>query len=103
MQIVDQQGADALSMRTLALQLNSGTATLYRHFADRSEVIAQVVDRVFGEVEFDTEQLIVMGWQQACKAVAHAMFDALRRHGNVSRLLAEQVPIGPTRWFNANG
>jgi TetR/AcrR family tetracycline transcriptional repressor len=95
MHIVDNHGADALSMRTLAQQLNSGTATLYRHFADRSEVIAQVVDRVFGEVEFDTDELIAIGWEQACKTVAHTMFDALRRHANVSRLLAEQVPIGP--------
>src|ERR1700756_5677378 len=93
--IVDVQGADALSMRTLAQQLNSGTATLYRHFANRSELIAEVVDRVFGEVDFDTEELIAAGWQQACKNVAHAMFGALRRHANVSRLLIEQVPVGP--------
>ena len=93
--IVDVQGADALSMRTLAQQLNSGTATLYRHFENRSELIAEVVDRVFGEVDFDTEELIAAGWQQACKNVAHAMFGALRRHANVSRLLIEQVPVGP--------
>lgn len=82
-------------MRTLAQQLNSGTATLYRHFANRSELIAEVVDRVFGEIDFDTEELIAAGWQQACKRVANAMFDALRRHANVSRLLIEQVPVGP--------
>jgi AcrR family transcriptional regulator len=93
--IVDELGVDALSMRTLAQQLNSGTATLYRHFADRSELIAEVVDRVFGEVDFDTEELVAAGWQRASKRVAHAMFDALRRHANVSRLLIEHVPVGP--------
>ena len=44
LELVDAQGADALSMRTLAQRLNPGTATLYRHFANRSELIAHVVD-----------------------------------------------------------
>lgn len=95
LQIVDDEGAAALSMRALAQRLDSGTATLYRHFASRAEVIAQVVDRVFGAVEFDEAELGAMTWQQACKAAACTMFDALRRHRNVAPLLAEDVPIGP--------
>ncbi len=82
-------------MRTLAQRLGSGTATLYRHFAGRSDVVAHVVDRVFGAVELDDAKLGAMTWQEACKAVACAMFDVLRRHRNVARLLAEDVPIGP--------
>jgi len=95
LQIVDEQGADALSMRTLAQRLDSGTATLYRHFAGRADVVAHVVDRVFGSVEFDTAKLSTMTWQEACKAAAHSMFDALCRHRNVTPLLADDVPIGP--------
>jgi AcrR family transcriptional regulator len=95
LEIVDEQGADALSMRTLAQRLNSGTATLYRHFAGRADLIAHVVDRVFGVVEIDNATLSTMTWQEACKAAAHSMFDALRRHQNVTPLLAEVVPIGP--------
>jgi AcrR family transcriptional regulator len=95
LQIVDDEGADALSMRTLAQRLDSGTATLYRHLANRAEVIAQVVDVVFAAVEFDAERLATMSWQQAVKAAAQAMFDALRRHRNVAPLLVEDVPIGP--------
>jgi TetR/AcrR family transcriptional regulator, tetracycline repressor protein len=95
LQIVDEEGADALSMRTLAQRLDSGTATLYRHFANRAEVIAQVVDLVFGAVEFDVQRLERMSWQQAIKAAAQVLFDALRRHRNVAPLLVEQLPIGP--------
>jgi AcrR family transcriptional regulator len=95
LQIVDEEGADALSMRTLAQRLDSGTATLYRHFAGRAELIAHVIDRVFGEAEFSAEQLAAMSWQQAWRAVAQTMFDALGRHSNVAPLLAGQVPIGP--------
>lgn len=95
LRIVDEEGADALSMRVLAQRLDSGTATLYRHFAGRAELIAHVVDRVFGEAEFSAADLAAMSWQEAWQAVATTMFDALSRHGNVAPLLAGQVPIGP--------
>jgi AcrR family transcriptional regulator len=95
LRIVDAEGADELSMRLLAQRLNSGTATLYRHFANRGEVVAHVVDRVFGEATFDVEQLRTMTWQEACRTVARGMFDALRRHRNVASLLVEHAPRGP--------
>ena len=95
LQIVDEEGAEALSMRTLAQRLGSGTATFYRHFDNRSALVAHVVDRVFGEVELGAGELAAMGWQEACRTAAHAMFDALGRHRNVAPLLAEEVPLGP--------
>ena len=82
-------------MRTLAQRLDSGTATLYRHFANRSDVVAQVVDRVFSEVEYDADDLSSKPWQEACKSFARATFDALRRHPNVAPLLVERIPMGP--------
>ena len=95
LQIVDEDGADALSMRTLAQRLDSGTATLYRHFTGRADLVAHVVDMVFGSVELDIARLSTMTWQEACKTAVHSMFDALRGHQNVAPLLAEDVPIGP--------
>jgi TetR/AcrR family tetracycline transcriptional repressor len=93
--LVDAEGAEALSMRTLAQQLNSGTATLYRHFANRSVLVAHVVDRVFGEVHLDAAQLAGQSWQRSCEDVVHSMFAVLKRHPNVTRLLLEQTPLGP--------
>jgi TetR/AcrR family tetracycline transcriptional repressor len=95
LRVVDEEGVDALSMRTLARRLDSGTATLYRHFANRADLIAHVVDHVFGEAEFDAEELAAMSWDQAWRTIAHTMFDALGRHKNVAPLLVEHVPLGP--------
>lgn len=95
LQIVDEEGSDALSMRTLAQRLGSGTATLYRHFDNRAALVAHVVDRMFGVVELDGDELLAMGWEQALRTGAHTMFDALARHRNAARLLVEQVPMGP--------
>ncbi len=93
--IIDEQGPEALSMRSLAQRLNSSTATLYRHFASRAALIAQVVDAVIGEVDLGPSDLRDQPWQQACEATAHAMFDALRRHPRVAPLMIEQIPLGP--------
>lgn len=91
-QIVDEQGADALSMRSLAQRLGSGTATLYRHFANRSELVSMVIDHILGAAEEVTPG---PRWQDACMALAQNLFGALRRHGNVAPLLVEYTPIGP--------
>ncbi|MEU1000106.1 TetR/AcrR family transcriptional regulator [Streptomyces tibetensis] len=94
LQIVEEEGSDALSMRTLAQRLGSGTATLYRHFDNRAALVAHVVDRMFGVVELNGDELLSMGWERALRTVAHTMFDALARHRNAARLLAEQIPMG---------
>ena len=95
LELVDEHGADALSMRSLAQRLGSGTATLYRHFANRSELVAMMVDRLLGEVGLDAETVAGLPWQQVCISFAQNMFDALGRHGNVATLLIGQVPMGP--------
>jgi TetR/AcrR family transcriptional regulator, tetracycline repressor protein len=95
LELVDAQGAQALSMRTLAQTLESGTATLYRHFANRAQLVAQVVDRLFGEVQLNAGVLADQTWQQSCEDMATAMFDALSRHPHVAQLIAEQTPRGP--------
>jgi len=82
-------------MRTLAQRLESGTATLYRHFTNRAALITHVVDRVFGEVELDPRPLVEMSWDQAARTIAQAMFDTLGKHPKIAPLLIEQTPTGP--------
>ncbi|MGX9788836.1 TetR/AcrR family transcriptional regulator [Mycobacterium sp. MMS18-G62] len=93
--ILDEEGADALSMRNLAQRLDSGTATLYRHFTGRAHLVAQVVDGVLAEAHVDDDALHGMPWQQACETLAHSLFDVFRRHPHVAPLLVERIPTGP--------
>ncbi|MDX3187358.1 TetR/AcrR family transcriptional regulator [Streptomyces sp. MN03-5084-2B] len=95
LQLVDEEGADALSMRSLAHRLESGTATLYRHFGNRGSLVTHVVDRVFGEIDLDPRTLAELSWDQACRTVARSMFDTLGRHRKLAPLLMEQTPTGP--------
>ena len=67
LEIIDEVGTDAFSMRLLADRLGSGTATLYRHLANKDELMAYVVDRILGEVAIETESdsLNDTTWQHA--------------------------------------
>lgn len=95
MAILDEHGADTLSMRTLAQKLDSGTATLYRHFQSRSDLLARVVDAAIGEVDIDVEDLRDLPWQRACETVAKRMFEVLRRHPHIALVMVERLPVGP--------
>jgi TetR/AcrR family tetracycline transcriptional repressor len=96
LEIVDREGADALSMRSLAERLGSGTATLYRHFPNRAALVSHVVDLIFSEAELATKRLgNKKGWEEICRAIAHVMFDTLVAHRNMTPMLVEHVPVGP--------
>jgi AcrR family transcriptional regulator len=93
--IVDEDGADALSMRALAQRLDSGTATLYRHFKSRAQLIAQVIDTVLGEADIDAAAAREMPWRKAVESGARTLFAVFRAHPQVARLLTERIPMGP--------
>lgn len=94
LRILDTDGPEALSLRALAQRLESGTATLYRHFDSRADLLDQVIDKVLGEVDLGAP-LTAPTWQEACTAMADAMFATLRRHRNAAPLLAQHIPSGP--------
>ena len=92
--IIDTHGAEALTMRSLAAHLESGTTTLYRHFANRSALIAAAIDRVISEVDVSDTDVTTGTWQQICKSLTQRLFDALASHRNLGSLLVENPPIG---------
>lgn len=95
LEMLDEAGADALSLRALAQRLGSSTATLYRHFANRAELLNHVIDHTFGSVPLQADELLRLDWDDACQAMAAWMFETLRNHPNVAPLLLDQAPTGP--------
>jgi AcrR family transcriptional regulator len=100
LEVVDEHGADALTMRSLAQRLESGTATLYRHFENRSQLVAMVIDHLIGQVDLDARSGAELPWQWVCMSFARRMFDALSRHHNVASLLVDYTPMGPNALAN---
>ncbi|MGU3291461.1 TetR/AcrR family transcriptional regulator [Williamsia sp. M5A3_1d] len=102
--LLNEEGADALSMRTLAQRLGSGTATLYRHFEGRPQLVAHVVDEMFAEMASHPEMAphpetgdasLAMPWQESLRTSARSMFEVLRRNPNVAPLMIANTPVGP--------
>ncbi|MBT2489658.1 TetR/AcrR family transcriptional regulator C-terminal domain-containing protein [Streptomyces sp. ISL-96] len=95
LKLIDEVGIQALTLRMLANALDSGTATLYRHFNGKDELLALVADRILGEVGVAPEKLDGLTWREAVTAAAETLYDTLRRHPHALPLLAAKVPVGP--------
>ena len=92
--IVDEEGAAALTFRSLAGRLSSSTATLYRHVANRTELLNLVFDRMIGEAALDGDDLARLPWDEVCRLSASKLYAVLSRHGGAAALLADVVPSG---------
>ena len=92
--IIDTHGAEALTMRSLAAHLESGTTTLYRHFPNRAALIGAVIDRVISEVDISDTDVTTGTWQQVVKKLTQRLFDAFAAHRNLGSLLVENPPVG---------
>ncbi|MFE1959379.1 TetR/AcrR family transcriptional regulator [Streptomyces sp. NPDC059479] len=94
LRLVDDVGVQAFTVRMLADALGSGTATLYRHFTGRDEILVYVVDHVLGEITTPAPDGGA-SWQESLVAVADGLYGTLRRHPHIVPLLIAQVPVGP--------
>jgi AcrR family transcriptional regulator len=90
--IADAEGLAAVSMRRVAGDLGSGTASLYRYVASRDELVELMVDAVQGE---DPPAAPTGDWRADLAAVAHDLRAALLRHPWLSGELAGRPALGP--------
>jgi AcrR family transcriptional regulator len=74
--LADAGGFESLSMRNLAQDLGAAPMALYRHVANKDELLDEMVDIVFSEVEFNRGG----GWRTAMRARAIRMREGLLRH-----------------------
>jgi DNA-binding transcriptional regulator YhcF (GntR family) len=78
MTIADVEGLDAVSMRRLAADLGVGPMSLYRHVANKDELVTQMADEAFGEAELPAEG--PDGWRAKLELIAHRQWELCRRH-----------------------
>jgi AcrR family transcriptional regulator len=74
--LADERGIDSLTMRGLAEELGVVATALYKHVADKDELLDGMVEVVFAEVEFPAES----DWETALRERALSMRQALLRH-----------------------
>ncbi|SEF77099.1 regulatory protein, tetR family [Nonomuraea solani] len=83
--LLDEEGADNLSMRRLGSRLGAGATSLYRHVASKDELFELAVDEVYGELPLpDAGE-----WRATATEVARALRAVILRHPWMAAKLGE--------------
>ena len=89
--LADEAGPDAFSMRGLAQELGVVPMALYKHVANKEELLDGMVDIVFGEIELPPGDL---DWRSAMRRRAISTRAALKRHSWAIGMMESRHP-GP--------
>ena len=90
--VADAEGLAAVSMRRVAGDLGSGTASLYRYITNRDELVDLMIDAAQGE---DPLPESTEDWRADLGAVAHALRATLLRHPWLAGELTGRPALGP--------
>jgi AcrR family transcriptional regulator len=92
LRIMDAEGLDALSMRRVAQELDTGPASLYAHVANKDELLELVYDRVLGEVRLPERD--AARWKEQLRAYAMEVHNVFAAHADVARVALANIPTG---------
>ncbi|AJC61427.1 TetR/AcrR family transcriptional regulator C-terminal domain-containing protein [Streptomyces sp. 769] len=90
LEILDRDGLDALTMRRVAKELDTGPASLYVYVANRDDLMAAMLDEALGHVPLTAEGT----WQQQLQALATAAIEAMSRHEGLATVALGVIPTG---------
>jgi AcrR family transcriptional regulator len=88
-----EHGYDAVTMRSIARELETGPASLYAHVANRAELDQLVVDRVCAQLEVpdpDPDH-----WAGQLRETLVALLELYRAHPGVARCTLGMIPLHP--------
>jgi AcrR family transcriptional regulator len=90
--LADADGFGSLSMRNLAQELQAAPMSLYRHFANKEELLDGMIDVVFGEIY---SPVIGREWKTELRKRGVSAREALRRHQWAVGLMETRMSPGP--------
>ena len=94
LRVADEEGLDALSMRRLGQALGVQAMSLYKHIADKEDILDGISDLVMLEVEVPARGL---PWRAALRQAATSMHPAMLRHPWASVVIESRRNPGPAR------
>lgn len=92
--LADSDGLDAVSMRGLAHILDVVPMALYRHVADKEDLIDGMVEQILAELP-DIAAMRPAQWREAIRAHAHAARALVTRHAWARRALETRTTRTP--------
>ena len=90
--LADESGIDGLSMRRLGERLGVEAMSLYRHVANKDDLLDAMVDAVFAEIELPGDE---PGWRAAMRGRAVSVRQVLHRHPWAVTVMQSRTRPGP--------
>jgi AcrR family transcriptional regulator len=92
------QHVDALNMRRVAQELDTGPSSLYAHVRNKGELLELLFDRVLAELDLPPPD--PQHWQEQGKEMARQARALLGRHNDIAKVTFGRIPMGPDaiRW-----
>jgi AcrR family transcriptional regulator len=78
MAVADAEGLAGLSMRRVATEIGVATMSLYRHVADKDDLLLKMMDAAFGECRFPAHP--PEGWRDQLELAARTLWAMFQRH-----------------------
>jgi len=89
LELVDESGFDALSMRKLAARCGVGAMTLYGYVRTKDELLGAIADRVFSALDLpdgDDD----LAWEEQVKEVLRSVRRVFLEHPHLADVIAKQ-------------
>lgn len=77
-EVADAEGLAGLSMRRVAAEVGAATMSLYRHVADKDDLVLQMMNAVFDGWSFPPDP--PEGWRARLELAARMLWSVYRRH-----------------------
>ena len=91
-ELADEQGLDAVSMRAVATRVGAEAMSLYRHVENKEDLLDGIVDVVYAEIDLPDA---AAGWKGAMRDRAISTRQALLRHPWAIALMESRLRPGP--------
>lgn len=90
--LTERDGFQRLSMRLVASELGVSAMALYRHVADKDDLLDGLVERLLGEVRIPDESL---PWHERLRVMAYELRAMATRHPELFGLLLRRRAVSP--------
>ncbi|WP_375476502.1 TetR/AcrR family transcriptional regulator [uncultured Jatrophihabitans sp.] len=92
LEIIDDEGLDALSIRRLADRLGVNGASLYHHFANKEEIVVKAAELALAKVR--TPETTDESWHVWLPRNAHLLAAAVRQHPELVPVIVRRSELG---------
>jgi AcrR family transcriptional regulator len=92
LRVLAKDGLDAVTMRRVAAELDTGPASLYVYVSNRDELCTAMLDRVVGTVPLEDPD--PARWREQVHRLMFAMVASMSAHPGIARVALANIPTG---------